>query len=136
VSQEQPTEGSEQVPAAVTPFALVLRNWAGPATSAMICTVQLGKPREMQTLDTGLYTDRCALCLLAPCALPQDRQCSTPGMELLRAWVQPAHQETLDAGDWVHIVLVPAALDEGSQAGGIQWDLRIAAVVWLQPWML
>lgn len=136
MSQEEPAKGRERVPAAVTPFALVPRNWAGTATSAMICTLQLGKPRESQTLNTGLYTDSSALRLLAACALPQDQQCRTPGVEALRAWVQPAHQETLDAGDRVHVVLVPAALDEGSQAGGIQWDLGIAAVVRLQPRML
>lgn len=90
----------------------------------------------MQMLETGLCTDRSALRLLAPHALPQDRQRGTPGKEALRAGGQPAHQETLDAGDGVHVVLVPAALDEGSQAGGIQWDLGIAAVVRLQPWML
>lgn len=136
MSQEEPAKGREQVPATVTRFALVQRNWAGNATSAIICTLQLGKPREMQTPNTELCTDRSALRLLAPCALPQDQQCRTPGMEALRAWVQPAHQETLDAGDRVHVVLVPATLDEGSQAGGIQWDLGIAAVVRLQPWML
>lgn len=66
----------------------------------------------------------------------QDQQCRIPWMEALRARVHPAQQEALDAGHRVHVVLVPAALDEGSQAGGIQWDLGIAAIVWLQPRML
>lgn len=79
---------------------------------------------------------RRSLCLLAPCAVPQHQQCLVPGSQALRSWVQPAHQETLDTGDRVHVVLVSAALDEGSQAGGIQRDFGIAAVVRLQPWML
>lgn len=74
---------------------------------------------------------RRSLSLLAPCAVPQHPQCLVPGSEALRSWVQPAHQETLDAGDRVHVVLVSAALDEGSQAGGIQRDFGIAAIVWL-----
>lgn len=119
-----------------SPSALVLRNRAGTTTSAVICALQLGEPHEMQSPSTGLCTDGSALCLLASCALPQDQQPGTPGMEALRAWVQPAHQETLDAGDGVHVILVPAALNEGSQAGGIQRDLGIAAVVRLQPRML
>lgn len=79
MSQEEPAKGREQVLATVTRFALVQRNWAGNATSAIICTLQLGKPREMQTPNTELCTDRSALRLLAPCALPQDQQCRTPG---------------------------------------------------------
>lgn len=59
-----------------------------------------------------------------------------PDRWALRPGVQPAHQETLDTGDGVHVVLVSAALNEGCQAGGIQRDFGVAAIVWLQPWVL
>lgn len=75
----------------------------------------------------------------APSGTPgtaQEQQCRIPWMEALRARVHPAQQEALDAGDRVHVVLMSAALDEGRQAGGVQWDLGIAAIVRLQPWML
>lgn len=73
------------------------------------------------------------ICFVPACSLHL-----TPGPAVwaLCAWVHPAHQETLDTGDRVHIILMLAAFDEGSQAGGIQWDLGIAAIVWLQPGVL
>lgn len=43
---------------------------------------------------------------------------------------------TLDIGNGPHVVLVLAALYEAGQAGGVQGDLGVAAVVGLQPRML
>lgn len=50
--------------------------------------------------------------------------------------VYPVDNIALDVGDRPHVVLVLAALYEARQAGGVQGDLGVAAIVGLQPWML
>lgn len=54
----------------------------------------------------------------------------------LRPLVDPADNVALDIGNRPHIVLVLAAFYEAGQAGGVQRDLGVAAVVGLQPRVL
>lgn len=54
----------------------------------------------------------------------------------LRPLVDPVDDVALDIGNGPHVVLMLAALYEARQAGGVQRDLGVAAVVGLQPRML
>lgn len=107
-----------------------------PAMPRSNCHVCSGSHPAAVERKHGTWDMYRRICVL-PAALPaQDQQSRIPWMEALRAWVHPAQQEALDAGDRVHVVLVPAALDEGRQARGVQGDLGVAATVRLQPRML
>lgn len=50
--------------------------------------------------------------------------------------VHPIDDVALDIGNGPHVILVLAAFYEAGQAGGVQGDLGVAAIVGLQPRML
>lgn len=54
----------------------------------------------------------------------------------LRPLVYPVDDVALDVGNGPHVVLMLAAFYEARQAGGVQRDLGVAAVVGLQPRVL
>lgn len=64
-----------------------------------------------------------------PCGTPRARR-------RLRPLVYPVDNVALDIGDRSHVVLVLAAFYEACQAGGVQGDLGVAAIMGLQPGML
>lgn len=55
---------------------------------------------------------------------------------LLCPLVYPVDDVALDIGNRPHIILMLATFYEACQAGGVQGDLGVAAIVGLQPWML
>lgn len=50
--------------------------------------------------------------------------------------VYPVDDVALDIGNRPHIILMLATFDEARQAGGVQGDLGVAAIVGLQPRVL
>lgn len=92
----------------------------------------VSQARELRGANEQNYLQTFSLALVhtvLPRGTPRARR-------WLRPLVDPVDNVALDIGDRPHVVLVLAALYEARQAGRVQGDLGVAAVVGLQPGVL